>query len=153
MGPGFCYTYESFLLLRQVLSPHNLEMDSDTSSVAAWSFSMATPTTAAPQGGADKAGGGSCSRVNLSLVSAATTTTTTDEDSVLVSEDEDGVSSADESILRLLGNRKFDHCKTVLKMKDNMLMKNKVCKSYYREHILYMYHKILKLSYQKHVYY
>ena len=102
-------------------------MDSDTSSVAAWSFSMATPTTAAPQGGVDQAGGGCCSHVNLSLVSAATTTTT-DEDSVLVSEDEDGISSADESILRLLGNRKLDRCKTVLKMKDNVLMKNKVCK-------------------------
>ena len=130
---AFVIHNELLLLSWQVLSPHNLEMDSDTSSVAAWSFSMATPTTAAPQGG----GGGCCSHVNLSLVSAATTTTT-DEDSVLVSEDEDGISSADESILRLLGNRKLDRCKTVLKMKDNVLMKNKVCKSLYREHITYM---------------
>ncbi len=134
----YCYTY-IILPLRQVLSPHNLEMDSDTSSMAAWSFSMATPTTTAPQGGPDKAGG-SCPHVNLSLVSTATTTTA-DEDSVLVSEDEDGISSADESILKLLGNRKLDHCKTVSKIKDNVLMKNKVCKSvqihyyWYGDHI------------------
>jgi hypothetical protein len=131
--------YELFLPLWQVLSPHNLEMDSDTSSMAAWSFSMATPTTTAPQGGADKAGG-SCPRLNLSLVSEATTTTA-DEDSVLVSEDEDGISSADESILKLLGSRKLDRYKTVSKIQDNVLMKNKVCKSvqihnhWYRDHI------------------
>lgn len=113
-------------------------MDSDTSSVAAWSFSMATPTTA-PQGGADKTGG-SCSHINLSLMSAATTTTV-DEDSVMASEDEEGISSADESILRLLRNQKLDHCKTVLKIKDKVLIKNKVCKSlqihyhWYKSHI------------------
>ena len=107
-------------MIWQVLSPHNLEMDSDTSSVAAWSFSMATPTTA-PQGRADKAGG-SCSCANLSLMSAATTTTV-DEDSVAMSEDEEGTSSADEGVL---GNQKSDHCKTVLKIKDKVLMKNKV---------------------------
>lgn len=87
---------------------------------------MATPTTV-PQGGADKPGG-SCSRVNLSLMSATTATTTVDEDSLMVSEDEEGISSADESILRLLGNEKSDHCKTLLKIKDKVLIKNKVSK-------------------------
>lgn len=99
-------------------------MDSDTSSVAAWSFSMATPTTA-PLGGAEKAGG-SCSHANLSLMSAATTAV--DEDSIMMSEDEEGISSADESILKLLGNEKSDHYKTLLKIKDKVLIKNKVCK-------------------------
>ena len=124
-------------MIWQVLSPHNLEMDSDTSSVAAWSFSMATPTTA-PQDGVDKAGG-SCSHVNLSLMSAATTTTV-DEDSVMASEDEEGISSADENILRLLGNQKSDHCKSVLKTKDKVLMKNKVCKSLQIQYHWYKVH-------------
>ena len=110
------------MLIWQVLSPHNLELDSDTSSVAAWSFSMATPTTV-PQGGADKAGG-NCSHINLSLIS--TTTTTADEDSP---EDEEGISSADESVLRLMGKQKSDHYKTLLKIKDKVLIKNKVCTS------------------------
>lgn len=116
-------------MIWQVLSPHNLELDSDTSSVAAWSFSMATPTTTAPQGGVDKAGG-SCSHINLSLVSTATTTTV-DGDSDVVSNDEEGISSADESILRPLGKQKSAHCKSVVKIKDKVLMKNRVRKFLY----------------------
>ena len=132
------YYYDALVvMICQVRSPHNLELDSDTSSVAAWSFSMATPTTASAEGGADEAGGaGSCSHVDLSLVSVATTTTTADDDSLtLASEDEEGISSADESILK----QKSDHYKTLLKIKDKVLLKNKVSNIHYDEVHTYTY--------------
>ena len=99
---------------------------------------MATPTTASAKGpgGVDKAGGAEgCSHVDLSLMSVATTTTTADDDSlVLASEDEEGISSADESILK----QKSAHCKTLLKIKDKVLLKNKVSSIHYDlEHVVH----------------
>ena len=69
----------------------------------------------------------SSSSVNVSLTSS----TTADEDSPALSEEEEGISSADadESILQLLGNQRKDHGKTLLKIKDKVLIKNKVCSS------------------------
>ena len=100
----------------QVLSPHNLELDSDTSSVAAWSFSMATPTTGLPDVDKDKK---VTSSVDISVVSTTT--------SPCMSEEEEGISSGDESILRLLGKHKSEHNMSLLKIRDKTLMKHKVC--------------------------
>lgn len=91
-----------------------MELDSDTSSVAAWSFSMATPTTARQDVEKEAP-----SSVDISVVSTTT--------SPCVSEGEEGISSGDESVLRLLGKRKSEHSMTLLKIKDKMLMKHKVC--------------------------
>lgn len=90
-----------------------MELDSDTSGGEAWSFSMATPTTV-QLGGGDRDGG---APFDASLM------TNTDEDS---SSEEEGISSGDDSVLRLLGKPKLDHSKTLLKIKERVLMKNKV---------------------------
>ena len=102
-----------------MLSPHNLELDSDTSSVAAWSFSMATPTTIQP-GDRDK----EAPPTNMEVCSF---TTSTDEDSPSESEKEEGISSGDDSVLSLLGKPRVARGKTLLKIKDKVVMKNKVC--------------------------
>ena len=106
------------IALSQVWSPHNLELDSDTSSVAAWSFSMATPTTALPDVDKNHMEKKATSSVDISVVSTTT--------SPCVSEEEEGISSGDESVLRLLGKPKSEHNMSLLKIRDKTLIKHKV---------------------------
>lgn len=80
--------------LIQVLSPNNLEMDSETSGIAEWSFSMATP-------------------FNPQTVSPFQITTTTTNNTTMT-EEEYECPTTDESILALryvLGNSTKDKAK------------------------------------------
>ena len=90
-----------------------LELDSDTSSLAAWSFSMATPTTLQPYKEVP-------SNIHVGEMSSTITTSPS-----VVEEDEGGMSS-DESSHRALGREKSAHGKTLLKITDKVLIKNKV---------------------------
>lgn len=77
---------------------------------------MATPaTTALPDG--DEVGGEEAAPLGVDI---STTT------SPSVSEGEEGLSSGDESVLKLLGKHKSEQSKTLLKIKKKVLMKNKV---------------------------
>ena len=114
-------------VLTQVLSPCNLELDSDTSSLAAWSFSMATPTILRP--------GEATKEVPANLYVGEMSSASTSPSMV---EEEEGSMSSDDSIHRVMGKDNSAHGKTLLKMKDKVLIRNKVNYEYCLQ-CVYMY--------------